>query len=79
MFVSLCTRIRRKIVLNCQGYVNSEIGKEFGCEAKNVSEKLFHCMCYQKVGKDKIVFSFDDVVRELVISASQSLGLRRVS
>lgn len=32
--VSLCTRVRKKTLLNCQGYVNTDLGEEIGCEAK---------------------------------------------
>lgn len=63
MFVSLCTHIRKKIVLNCQGYVNTvKLVKSLVVKPKCLREQLFCCTCYQKVGKDQIIFSFDAVV-----------------
>lgn len=37
--VSLCICVRKKILLNCQGYVNRNHGEEMGCEAKIFQKK----------------------------------------
>lgn len=81
--VSLCTCVRKKILLSCQGYVNTDLGEEIGCEAKifqiiiikknKQKTQLFHCMNYYKAGNDKTISCSDAVmVSALVISASIS-------
>lgn len=63
MFVSLCTHIRKKIVLNCQGYVNTvKLVKSLVVKPKCLRKQLFRGTCYRKVGKDQIILSFDAVV-----------------